>query len=335
MKEHQNIWVILETASGAARNVGYELLSPGRLLADKTGEKLVALVLGSGLESVAAQAAAYGADEVLLVDDPELDDYNLDRHTHALCALAREMKPSVILFGATANGRDLAPRVACRLQTGLTADCTGVDVDGKSGKVAWTRPAFGGNLMATVLCPERFPQCGSVRPGVFKRPEPAQGRAVPVTKKTVPLPPDVCLTELVERINTEALSAAGLEEADIIVAGGRGMGRAENFSLLQDLAQALGGAVGASRAAVDAGWLPRSRQVGQTGKTVSPRLYIACGISGALQHRVGMSASDTVIAINSDPEAPIFTVADYGLVGDLFEILPALTEAIRKKKTQS
>ena len=236
-----------------------------------------------------------------------------------------------MLIGATPNGRDMGPRLSSRLQTGLTADCTGLAIDEETGCVAWTRPAFGGNLMATILCTDHRPQLGTVRPGVFKKPAAGEAKAE-ITKVDFSFPAEGIRTEILEVIKETAGELVDLEGADIIVAGGRGVGSAEGFAPVRELAEALGATVGASRAAVDAGWISHSHQVGQTGKTVGPKLYIACGISGAIQHLAGMSASDVIVAINKDADAPIFGVADYGIVGNLFEVLPALTAEIKKRK---
>lgn len=248
-----------------------------------------------------------------------------------MCHLVRKYAPEVLMIGATNVGRDLGPRISCRLHTGLTADCTHLDVDAHRC-VLWTRPAFGGNLMATNICPDTKPQMGTVRPNVFRAPafDPARTGAVFVES----LPEDArrSSTELLELIPVLDAATANLTEAQIIVSGGRGLKGPENFALLQELADTVGGCVGASRAAVDAGWISPIHQVGQTGKTVCPRVYIACGISGAIQHLIGMSASDTIIAINRDPNAPIFQVADYAIVGDLFQIVPALTKALRQRR---
>ena len=301
----KDLWVFVETdEDGSAKNVGLELLSPGKAMAAKQGGDLVAVVIGSGVEAAVQAAAAHGADKVLVVDGAEYRHYTTDAYAIALCTLVEKYGPTSMLIGATNNGRDLGPRVSCRLKTGLTADCTGLDVDEESGNVAWTRPAFGGNLMATILCPDHRPQIGTVRPGVFKK---------------------------------STAGAAGeenvdLEGAEIIVSGGRGVGGPEGFEPIRALAKALGATVGASRAAVDSGWISHAHQVGQTGKTVGPKLYIACGISGAIQHIAGMSGSDVIVAINKDPDAPFFDVADYGVVGNLFEVLPVLTEEIKKAR---
>ncbi len=330
-EEYKNLWVFLETEEGKAKNVGYELLTPGRRLADETGEKLVAVVIGKDTEEVVKNAVAYGADQVLVVEGYEYFNYNTDTFSYALEQLITKYKPSIVLIGATNNGRDIGPRVACRLRTGLTADCTGLDIDEETGNMAWTRPAFGGNLMARILCPDTRPQMGTVRPGVFKKGEKDETRTAEVIYEDIHLEADKVKTKLLERVK-EVAEAVNLEEAEIIVSGGRGLGEAKNFSYIRELAEVLGGAVGSSRAAVDAGWIPHAHQVGQTGKTVAPKIYIACGISGAIQHLAGMSGSDTIIAINKDPEAPIFDVADYGIVGNLFDVIPALIEEIKTLK---
>ncbi|MCC8128685.1 MAG: electron transfer flavoprotein subunit alpha/FixB family protein [Clostridiales bacterium] len=328
--ENKNLWVYIETDSGVAKNVGYELLNPGRMMADKLGSQLVAVVLGKGVEAVAQQAIAYGADKVLLVEGDEYETYNTDAQTYAMVNLIQKYQPFIVLYGATNNGRDVGPRVACAAHTGLTADCTGLDID-ENGLLASTRPAFGGNLMATISCPDHRPQMSTVRPGVFKKPEADSGRTGEIVREDIHIDPANVRVKLLERVK-EVAEAVNLEEADVIVSGGRGLKSAENFALVRELADAMGGVVGASRAAVDAGWIPHAHQVGQTGKTVAPKIYVAVGISGAIQHLAGMSGSDTVIAINKDPDAPIFSVADYGIVGDLFEVVPALTAAIKAKK---
>ena len=329
----KDLWVFVETdENGHAKSVGLELLSPGRMLADKQGGKLIAIVVGSNVDAAVKSAAEYGADEVISVDGPEYAHYTTDAYAKALCTLVEKYGPTTMLIGATNNGRDLGPRISSRLQTGLTADCTGLDVDADSGNMAWTRPAFGGNLMATILCPDHRPQLGTVRPGVFKKGEPVEGREVPVTKEEIHVAPEEIRTELLEVIKECAGEMVDLENADIIVSGGRGCGGPEGFEPLRELADVLGATVGASRAAVDAGWIAHAHQVGQTGKTVGPKLYIACGISGAIQHLAGMTSSDVIVAINKDAEAPIFNVADYGLVGDLKVIVPLLTDMVKKAK---
>ena len=329
--ESKNLWVVVETEEGAAKNVGYELLSVGRTLADKLGQQLVALVMGKDVQGVAQTCIAYGADQVLLVEGDEYATYNTDATTYAVVTLIEKYHPSIVLYGATNNGRDLAPRVACRLETGLTADCTELDIDEETGLLVSTRPTFGGNLMATILCPDHRPQMSTVRPGVFKKGTPDEGRTGEIVAEDVHIDPAQIRVSLVERVK-EVAEAVNLEEAEIIVSGGRGLKEEKGFDLIRELAEVLGATVGASRAAVDAGWISHVHQVGQTGKTVAPKLYIAVGISGAIQHLAGMSGSDTVVAINKDPDAPIFDVADYAVVGDLYEVVPALIEAIRAKK---
>ncbi len=329
--EYKNLWVFIETDEGKAKNVGYELLNPGRALADKLGEQLVAVVMGQNVRPVAEQAIAYGADTVLLVEGEEYNTYNTDAATYAMCSLIQKYKPSIVFYGATNNGRDLGPRVACKLETGLTADCTGLDIDEETGLLMSTRPTFGGNLMATIACPDHRPQMSTVRPGVFKKPVSDPARQGTLVEEDIHISPADIRVKLVERVK-EVAEAVNLEEAEIIVSGGRGLKEAKNFQLIRDLAEVLGATVGASRAAVDAGWIPHAHQVGQTGKTVAPKIYIAVGISGAIQHLAGMSGSDTVVAINKDPEAPIFGVADYGIVGDLFEVVPALIQEIKAYK---
>ncbi len=329
----KDLWVFIETnEDGTPKNVGLELLSPGRDLADKQGGKLVAVVIGSGTDTSVKAAVAYGADTVLVVDAPAYARYTTDAYTKALYTLAEKYGPTSMMIGATNNGRDLGPRVACRLNTGLTADCTALAIDEETGLVAWTRPAFGGNLMATIFCPDHRPQIGTIRPGVFKKAEADENRTAEVIREDIAIAPEEIRTELLEVIREAAGELVDLEGAEIIVSGGRAVGGPQGFDPIRELADVLGAAVGASRAAVDAGWIPHAHQVGQTGKTVGPKLYIACGISGAIQHVAGMSSAKTVIAINSDESAPIFNVADYKVVGDMFQILPILTAEIKKLK---
>jgi len=329
----KDLWVFIETnEDGSAKNVGLELLTPGRMMADKQGGKLVAVIIGSGVDPAVGAANSHGADQLLVVDSAEYASYTTDAYTSALCALVEKYGPTTILIGATNNGRDLGPRVSCRLKTGLTADCTALDIDEESGNVAWTRPAFGGNLMATILCPDHRPQMGTVRPGVFKKGNIAPGKAE-IIKECIHVDAKDIRTQVLEIIRDMDSEKVDLEGAEIIVSGGRGVGGPEGFEThIKPLAAALGATVGASRAAVDSRWIAHSHQVGQTGKTVAPKVYIACGISGAIQHLAGMSGSDCIVAINKDPDAPIFDVADYGVVGNLFEVLPVLTEEIKKSR---
>ena len=330
-EDYKNVWVYMEIAEGTPRNVSFELLGQGRRLADELKQKLAAVIIGEKAESFAKEAFAYGADIAYVVEGPEYKNYTTDAYAAACTDLIETYKPSVMLLGATNDGRDLGPRISCRLRTGLTADCTGLAIDEKTGFVAWTRPTFGGNIMATILCPDQRPQMGTVRPNVFKKPEPDNSRTGEIVRVPSKVKAADIRTKLIEVINACVGGNCNLEEADVIVSGGRGLGKPENLKLIEDLADAMGGMVGASRAIVDAGWIDALHQVGQTGKTVAPKIYVACGISGAIQHLAGMKDSKTIVAINKDEEAPIFQVADYGIVGDLFQIVPELTAAVEKK----
>ena len=326
----KDLWVFVETnEDGTAKNVGIELLTPGKMMAGKQGGSLVAVVIGCGVDEAVKAANEHGADKIIVVDGPEYKHFTTDAYATAICTLVEKYGPTSMLIGATNNGRDVGPRVSCRLKTGLTADCTALDIDEETGNVAWTRPAFGGNLMATILCPNHRPQIGTVRPGVFKKGDAVEGKAE-IIKEDVHVPEDQIRTQVIELIKEMGGENVDLEGAEIIVSGGRGVGGPEGFDTIKALADVLGATVGASRAAVDAGWIAHAHQVGQTGKTVGPKLYIACGISGAIQHLAGMSGSDVIVAINKDPDAPIFDVADYGVVGNLFEVLPVLVDEIKK-----
>lgn len=328
----KDLWVFVETnEDGTAKNVGIELLTPGKLMASKQGGALVAVVIGCGVDEAVKAANEHGADKIIVVDGPEYKHFTTDAYATAICTLVEKYGPTSMLIGATNNGRDVGPRVSCRLKTGLTADCTGLDIDEETGNVAWTRPAFGGNLMATILCPNHRPQIGTVRPGVFKKSDAVEGKAE-IIKEDVHVSEDQIRTQVIELIKEMGGENVDLEGAEIIVSGGRGVGGPEGFDTIKALADVLGATVGASRAAVDAGWIAHAHQVGQTGKTVGPKLYIACGISGAIQHLAGMSGSDVIVAINKDPDAPIFDVADYGVVGNLFEVLPVLVDEIKKAR---
>ena len=330
--EYKDIWVFIETDGGKAASVGLELLNPAAQLAHKTGQQAVAVILGKDNAAAEQEAAAYGADKILSVEDPAYEHYTTDAFAYGMVKLVEQYKPSILMIGATIIGRDFGPRVSCRVKTGLTADCTSLDIDEASGKVAWTRPAFGGNLMATILCPFTFPQIGTCRPGVNKKLEADYSRTAEVEKIDYVFPADQIRIKVIETIAEEG-EKVDLEGADIIVSGGRGLGGPEGFdTTIKPLADALGAVVGASRAAVDAGWIPHSHQVGQTGKTVGPKLYVACGISGAIQHLAGMGSSDFIVAINKDAEAPIFDVADLGVIGNLYDVCPALTKLVLADK---
>lgn len=331
LADYKNMWVLIETECGKAKNVGYELLNVAKPLAQQKGCQLVAVVIGKDVDAVAKDAICYGADSAIVVDGPEYEYYTTDAFANAIVTLVEKYKPETLMIGATNNGRDMGPRVSCRLKTGLTADCTEIAIDEETGNIAWTRPTFGGNLMATIMCPEHRPQMGTVRPGVFKKGTYDEGRTGEIIKEDIHIAPEEIRTRLVERVN-EVAESINLEEAEIIVSGGRGVGSAENFGILQELADVLGATLGCSRAVVDAGWMPHAHQVGQSGKTVAPKLYFAIGISGAIQHAAGISGSDTIVAINKDADAPIFDIADYGIVGNLNEVVPALTAAFKAQK---
>ena len=320
--DYKGVWVFAEQREGELQKVSLELLGEGRKIADKLGVKLTALLLGSNVEALSETLAKHGADEVLVADDEKLAQYTTDAYTKVICDLANERKPGILFIGATFIGRDLGPRVSARLETGLTADCTSLDVEVEEGALLATRPAFGGNLMATIACPEHRPQMATVRPGVFAKVE-ADPSKCKVEKVEVKLTDADVRTKVLETIKSKK-NVVDISEAKVIVAGGRGVGSKENFALLQELADVLGGTVAGSRAAVEKGWLDGAYQVGQTGKTVKPSIYIACGISGAIQHVAGMQDSDVIIAINKDETAPIMKVADYGIVGDVNKVLPEL-----------
>ena len=332
LAEYKGVYVIAEEFEGKLRNVTLELLGQGKQLAEGIGDEVGAVLIGHNVKPLAQELIAHGAHKVYVYDDPKFEHYNTTAFTRALVHFFNEVKPNVYLVGATNIGRDLGPRVANALQTGLTADCTNLFVDDDGKTIVWTRPALGGNIMAEIVCRNNRPQMGTVRPNVFKKPEADPNATGEVIDMHVDLTEADFLTKFVELIKVGG-TGIKIEEADIIVAGGRGMNGNEAFTgMLKELADVLGGAVGASRAAVDAGWIDALHQVGQTGKTVGPKIYIAAGISGAIQHLAGMSGSDCVIAINKDEDAPIFKVADYGIVGDAFEIVPKLTAAIKAAK---
>ncbi|AGX41409.1 electron transfer flavoprotein subunit alpha/FixB family protein [Clostridium saccharobutylicum] len=320
--DYKGVWVFAEQREGELQKVSLELLGEGRRVADKLGVKLTALLLGSNVEGLSKTLAEHGADEVLVADNKDLQHYTTDAYTKVICDLANERKPGILFVGATFIGRDLGPRVAARLNTGLTADCTSIDVEVENGDLLATRPAFGGNLMATIACPEHRPQMATVRPGVFEKVN-TDGANCKVEKVEVKLTNNDLRTKVLEIIKSKK-DIVDISEAKIIVAGGRGVGSKENFELLGELAKVLGGTVAGSRAAVEKGWIENAYQVGQTGKTVKPSIYIACGISGAIQHVAGMQDSDMIIAINKDETAPIMKVADYGIVGDVKNVLPEL-----------
>jgi electron transfer flavoprotein alpha subunit len=324
---HRGVWVFAEQRNGQLKSVGYELVSKGRELADALKTELCAVCFGHNIKN-AEQLTAYGADRLYLVDNPAMAEQQEDIYAAELVRLIQEHKPEIMLAGATSFGRAFIPRVAAVLKTGLTADCTGLEIDTENRLLLQTRPAFGGNVMATIVCQARRPQMATVRPRVFKKRAPDNSRKGQIVKIDFDKECVTSRTRLISFIE-DLTEKVKLEDADIIVSGGRGLGKPENFDIIRELAGVLGAAVGSSRPPVDEGWIPYSHQVGQTGKTVCPRLYIACGISGAVQHLAGMQTSDIIVAINDDPNAPIFQVATYGIIGDLFKIVPMMTEKLR------
>jgi electron transfer flavoprotein alpha subunit len=329
-EDYRGVWVFAEQRDGEIMGITLELLGEGRRLAETLGVELAAVLLGDGVETKTPELFAYGADVVYLVEDPELKNYRTESYTAVLEHLIKKYRPEIMLIGATNIGRDLAPRLAGRIGTGLTADCTELDIDLEQRLLLQTRPAFGGNLMATILCANNRPQMATVRPGVMKKLIPDGCRTGKIIKTPYHKDQVKIRTRILEVVK-ETSRVVNLEEAQIIVAGGRGVGSQEGFAILEELAKKLGGVVAASRGAVDAGWVPASYQVGQTGKTVHPKLYIACGISGAIQHVAGMQNSGLIVAINKNPNAPIFKVADYGIVGDLHQVVPLLIEALAEE----
>jgi electron transfer flavoprotein alpha subunit len=330
IEAYLGVWVAGEEHDGQVHSVTHELLGAGRGLADKLGVELSVVLMGRGLAAGAKELIGYGADRVYLVEHPALVPFTDEIHAKALVDLVRAKRPEILLAGATATGRSYIPRVAAALRTGLTADCTGLDI-GEDGLLYQTRPAFGGNVMATIICPNRRPQMATVRPRVMRK-QSFDPERKGVVETFAPGP--AALASRVKVISSvrDAEETTPLTEADVIITGGRGLQKAENFKLIRELALLINGAVGASRSVVDEGWMPHSRQVGQTGKTVSPKLYMACGVSGAIQHVVGMQGSEIIVAVNKDPHAPIFDVANYGVLADLFEFLPALTKKIRAER---
>lgn len=331
--DFNGVWVFAEQREGQLQKVSLELLGEGRKIADKLGSKLTALLIGNKVQNLVEDLSRHGADEVLVVDDPELEHYTTDGYTKAICELANAKKPNIIFIGATFIGRDLGPRVAARLETGLTADCTSLDVDVESGDLLATRPAFGGNLMATIVCPDHRPQMATVRPGVFEKLPLGENDAT-VENVEIKFNSNDIRTKIVEIIK-EHKDIVDISEANVLVAGGRGIGSEENFKMLKELAEVMNGSIAASRAAVEKGWVDKDYQVGQTGKTVRPNIYVACGISGAIQHAAGMQDSDMIIAINKDANAPIMKIADYAIVGDVNKVVPEFIAQLKAMKEEA
>jgi len=326
----ENILVFCEQRDQELQKVSLELIGKGRELADVLGQKVIAVILGHNIKALAEEVIAYGADEAIYVDHPTLEEYMTEPYTKALTAVTRDTNPEIVLLGATSIGRDLAPRLAARIETGLTADCTSLEIDEETKHLLMTRPAFGGNIMATIICPDHRPQCATVRTGVMIALERAERTGV-VREFDANLADEDKNITILETVRSTK-KTKDITEAKVLVSGGRGIGKAENVELLKEVADALGGEVSGSRAVIDAGFMKKYKQVGQTGKTVRPDLYLACGISGAIQHLAGMEDSELIIAINKDASAPIFEVADMGIVGDMHRILPKLATELERIK---
>ena len=340
LEEYKGVYVFAQQVDNELSGIAFELLGKAKELAKDLNTDVTAMLLGSGIKGLADQLAEYGADKVIVVDDPELKEYRTEPYAHAVSSIINEYKPEIVLVGATAIGRDLGPRVSARVATGLTADCTVLEIgdfplnpvpgqEQKHNQLLMTRPAFGGNTIATIACPDNRPQMATVRPGVMQKIDPVQGAKAEVIEYNPGFTPNNKYVEIMEVVK-EISNTVDIMDAKILVSGGRGVGSKENFQILQDLADAIGGTVSCSRAVVDNGWMPKELQVGQTGKTVRPNVYFAIGISGAIQHAAGMEESDIIVAINKDETAPIFDIADYGVVGDLNKIVPKLTEELKK-----
>ena len=345
LEEYKGVFVFAQQVDNQISNIAYELIGKGKDLAADLQTEVTAVLVGSDVKGLADKLAEYGADKVILVDDPELKEYRTEPYTHAMAEVINHFKPEIFLIGATAIGRDLGPRVCARIHTGLTADCTKLDIgdfplnpvpgqEQLHNQLLMTRPAFGGNTIATIACPHFRPQMATVRPGVMQKNPKEPGRKCEVENFNPGFVPDDLYVEILDVVK-KVSDTVDIQDAKILVSGGRGMGGPENFKILDDLAAAIGGTVSCSRAVVDAGWKPKDLQVGQTGKTVRPKLYFAIGISGAIQHLAGMEESDLIIAINKDESAPIFDVADFGLVGDLNKIVPILTQKIIEAKAKA
>ena len=339
LEEYKGVYVFAEQVDNKLSGIAFELLGKAKDLAADLNAEVAAVLIGSDVKGLADELAAYGADKVIVVDDPELKEYRTEPYAHALASVIEKYKPEIMLVGATAIGRDLGPRVSARVQTGLTADCTQLEIgdfpinpvagkEQKHNQLLMTRPAFGGNTIATIACPDNRPQMATVRPGVMQKIAKIEGAKANVEEFNPGFTPDNKYVEILDIVKNVA-DVVDIQDAKILVSGGRGVGTPENFKMLEELAEVVGGTVSCSRAVVDAGWKPQDLQVGQTGKTVRPQVYFAIGISGAIQHVAGMEESDLIIAVNKDEDAPIFDVADYGIVGDLNKIVPALTEALK------
>ena len=342
LEQYKDVYIFAQQVDNEISQIAFELLGEAKNLAADLNEKVVAVLIGYNVRNLADQLAEYGADKVIVVDDKELEVYRTEPYTHALASVINEFKPEIMLVGATAIGRELGPRVSARVATGLTADCTSLDIgdfpinpipgrESKHNQLLMTRPAFGGNTIATIACPDNRPQMATVRPGVMQKIAPIAGAKAEIIDYNPGFTPDNNYTKILDIVKNVG-DVVDIQDAKILVSGGRGVGSPENFKIIEELAEAVGGTVSCSRAVVDAGWKPKDLQVGQTGKTVRPNVYFAIGISGAIQHVAGMEESDLIIAINKDEDAPIFDVADIGIVGDLNKVVPKLTEEIKKAK---
>lgn len=326
--ETNGIWIFAELQQNKLANVSLELLGKAKEFTQKQGSKLTALLLGNEVKDLAQELIYYGADRVIMLDSPVLAEYKTRTYAQAIAGLAKDEKPSIMLFGATSLGRDLAPRVMAKLETGLTADCLDLDLD-ENGVLVQTKPSYGGNIMCKIVCPENRPQMATVRPKVFSVPMRDEKRTGEIVCPNIAIEDDIYMS-FVSRIQAE-IEGPNIEEAEIIVAGGRGLETEENFKLIEELARVLGGCIGVSRPLVDAGWAPHYLQIGQSGKTVKPKLIITVGISGAVQFSVGMQKADCIVAINKDPDAPIFSIANYGIVGKTEDVLPVLIKKFRQE----
>jgi electron transfer flavoprotein alpha subunit len=331
LSEYQGVWVFIEQNEGVIEGVSLELLGAGRMLADKLDVPLAGVLLGAGVRGLANQVIYYGADEVYVIDHPVLKNYRTESYMKGILLLAEKYKPEIFLYGATPNGKDLASAVATDLSTGLTADTTMLDIDIENRLFEASRPAFGGNIMATILCKKHRPQMATVRPKVMKALEPDHSRIGKIIEEEIFLNEEDMRTKVIEIVK-DVSKAASLSDAHVIVCGGKGLGDYQNFQVLYEFAEAIGASVGGTRDVVEAGWLPHHLQIGQTGETVTPKIYFAIGVSGAIQHTVGMKNSEIIIAINKDENAPIFDVATYGIVGDAMEIVPKLTAQFKELK---
>lgn len=331
LNDYNGVFVVGEQIDSNIHPVTIELIGEGKKLADKLGKKLSVVIAGSGIEQQAEKLQHYGVDSVICIDHPLLKDYTTDGYAVAIEEVIRDKKPEIVLIGATSIGRDLGPRLSAKLGTGLTADCTKLEIDENDHKLLQTRPAFGGNLMATIICPKNRPQMSTVRPGVMEKAKYSENKSGVIEKITPNLKEEDIRTKLVKKEDLNG-NRVNLIDAKVVVSGGRGLKSKEGFELVRQLADAVKGEVGSSRAAVDSGWIDQAHQVGQTGTTVHPDLYIACGISGAIQHQAGMHESKYIVAINKDPGAPIFEICDYGIVGDLYEVIPSIIQSLKDKE---